>query len=1375
MTEFDRDTDSEPQPEVASMAAEAAAGGRVLAAARARAAESFVHLDVISCYSLYASPSTPADYAQALSDQLGRTNDRRNGGDSLGRDAGRRAGRSTAGHAASETSPDDAAAPLIRAIALADYGLHSAVKMARACAEAGIGHIPGLRVRLVPARAYRTWRERAGELVLLAADDEGWLNLVALNNLGHISGWHDGAPRLDWHDLARHTGGLICLSGGSGAGVLAPSLERSGDPLGQGDALRVAERLAGLFPGRLYVELAYHGHASEKLVNRGLLQVAERLELPTVATNAVRMARSRLSMAHRVFRTMGQRRRAAGLGDGPGGFGWSRDGGARGLGDMPSAVLDSAREQAYLKSGAAMARLFAERPGDVLASQEIARRCAFRIPLAEHAPPEQRYGPQRFFSVGSASPDGAKTALAAIASAGLEYRFLQDKRIEPPETIRTALRDELGLVCEAGLAELLLAAHQVASFCVERQIPLAARGSATSSLVAWSLGLVEVLPTDHGLSSETFIFEGRPDRPDLDLEVASAYESAVKGFLQAVGRREGRPQPLFDEDGLPFVRALRLGTCVSFGSRLAVRQAGQAFGLNEIKTNILARQVPLRSAPGAIEDVFSQPYAQSGVDVSPHSEPWTTVLEVAGKLESLPQRYGVHPSGFAFSFDYAELVPDGAPDADPPPTPGALRWLPAHWVGTDSYQSGRGATLQRHVAVIAAEEGDAFDAAAAGGGLAHPGGQPPTNLRPAAPAPAERHEGADDAEGDESDSSGAGGSDGDILAAAPGAVTESSNSELDGRPALVCQWDRDDLDALGLTKLDVSLSAALTMAVGPEPLPRLPDGEPDPVALLERSRRDDDAWSLLLAGETRCIQQVETWGVRKLLMEARKACLDNDDTGSARALSTVEELAQLLALYKPGARGSDEKRREQYLAVRFGGKTPEYPHPAMASVLDRTHGQIVYSEQLTALVKLAGVSHAKAERFRRLINGKDFAAREKLEVELRATAESNGWTKDQVSALLGLVLTHNGYLHNQGHALAYAYRVFAQARRKANPKTVAAFFCEVFNSGGSLQYGMGTAAEEARKRNVLLLPPCVNRSRDRYAVEEDSAEQRAALEKGLRMNGAIRFPMVAVSGLPAEAAQHIAAVRDAFGPFEGLVDFCVRVDRRIVTRTHLQILIKLGAFAFTGISRSRLMVVEPHCASGADLLRLGPEHATRLKELETALAETAHQYLDIPEYDPAQIGAFDLAHMGCYLAAPLEVATYEARLKEEYGAAPIAELREYAHHDRAAVGGVIIVYREIKTRRSGEMMAWMTVADGTGAVKCGIYPSAFARVGERLGLREGIFIVALGKVAQDETEGTLLWVDEVKVLSNTEARASAVQISVERRRTDLSPASWMRQ
>src|SRR5436190_23708501 len=108
----------------------------------------FVHLDVISAHSTWSSPSTPETYIQAL-------------------------GRQYPINARSANQPRPA-------IAIADYGLHSAVRTAVACERAGVDHIVGLRLRVIPERGYRTWGERAGELILLAMDESGWLSLGGL-------------------------------------------------------------------------------------------------------------------------------------------------------------------------------------------------------------------------------------------------------------------------------------------------------------------------------------------------------------------------------------------------------------------------------------------------------------------------------------------------------------------------------------------------------------------------------------------------------------------------------------------------------------------------------------------------------------------------------------------------------------------------------------------------------------------------------------------------------------------------------------------------------------------------------------------------------------------------------------------------------------------------------------------------------------------------------------------------------------------------------------------------------------------------------------------------------------------------------------------
>jgi DNA polymerase III subunit alpha len=85
--------------------------------------------------------------------------------------------------------------------------------------------------------------------------------------------------------------------------------------------------------------------------------------------------------------------------------------------------------------------------------------------------------------------------------------------------------------------------------------------------------------------------------------------------------------------------------------------------------------------------------------------------------------------------------------------------------------------------------------------------------------------------------------------------------------------------------------------------------------------------------------------------------------------------------------------------------------------------------------------------------------------------------------------------------------------------------------------------------------------------------------------GAVRVPLTAIRGLSASAARHILISRKAFGGFHSLLDFCRKIDRTIVTRQDLLLLIKLGAFAWTGLTRSQVAFAEQYYAGAAELLR----------------------------------------------------------------------------------------------------------------------------------------------------------------------------------------------
>src|SRR6185312_5120509 len=122
------------------------------------------------------------------------------------------------------------------------------------------------------------------------------------------------------------------------------------------------------------------------------------------------------------------------------------------------------------------------------------------------------------------------------------------------------------------------------------------------------------------------------------------------------------------------------------------------------------------------------------------------------------------------------------------------------------------------------------------------------------------------------------------------------------------------------------------------------------------------------------------------------------------------------------------------------------------------------------------------------------------------------------------------------------------------------------------------------------------------------------------------------------------------------------------------------------------------------------------------------------------IAAYELAHLGFYTASPLEVQRHARRLSEEFGVTSIAELTDYADSAPASVGAIITNLR-LRTTRKGEKMAWLTLADATGAIEAAVFPNAYARLAptESFGdspLREGAFIVARGRLSQEEATGS---------------------------------------
>jgi DNA polymerase-3 subunit alpha len=385
-----------------------------------------------------------------------------------------------------------------------------------------------------------------------------------------------------------------------------------------------------------------------------------------------------------------------------------------------------------------------------------------------------------------------------------------------------------------------------------------------------------------------------------------------------------------------------------------------------------------------------------------------------------------------------------------------------------------------------------------------------------------------------------------------------------------------------------------------------------------------------------------------------------------------------------------------------------------------------------------------------------------MERAIREAGARQGWSTEQSNALIGLLVQHVGYLHLHGHALAMARRVFRQACLKVNPATTAEFFAEVLNNGGSIQYGLGSAVEEARRFGIVLLPPCVNQSSDRFAVEANSGESSGTI-------GAIRVPLTAIRGLGPDAAQHILAVRCAFGGFSSLLDFCRKTDRRLVSRHDVLLLVKLGAFTFTGLSRAQLAAAELQYSALADAMRYADGDPAGLSSLEDELASGAIRLVPVVEWTPEAIAAYERAHLGFLTASPMEVQRHAKRLVEEFGVTSIAELVDLQDQAPVSVGAIVTNLR-VRTTKKGEKMAWLTLADATGAIEAAVFPQAYARLWESFDaespLREGAFLVARGRLSQEEATGSKLFVDFVELLGGRASQLSALAVAIQEQQPD---------
>ncbi len=438
-------------------------------------------------------------------------------------------------------------------------------------------------------------------LVLLAENQQGYANLARLVSTAQLRGRkRDARLRLD--DLDGRTEGLVALSGGRNGLVEKALLRRDTDA-----AVALGARLRDLFPGRFYLELQHHVRAEDPALLRAMVRLAQRLDVPYVATNGAAYATREDAQLCDVLTCV-----------------------KYGTPLQNAGNLLRPNHEHYLKTPAQMARLFAEFPLAISNTLAIAERCAFRLGRVS--------GEFPLFTI-PAGETSAQSYLRALTYEGAKKRYAWpfDTKVE------RQLEYELGIIARMDLAGYFLVVWDIMQAAQRLGVLAQGRGSAANSAVCYSLGITAVDPIAGGLLFERFLSEDRGEIPDIDIDFAHQDREQV---IQYCYERYGREH------------AAMAAEVITYRTRSAIRDVGKALGLTLGQVDAIVREYDAREslagALGAPPDDGAQA-KDSGTDPDAHlrgpvgGEVGALLMAMCRRIDGFPRHMGIHSGGMVIT------------------------------------------------------------------------------------------------------------------------------------------------------------------------------------------------------------------------------------------------------------------------------------------------------------------------------------------------------------------------------------------------------------------------------------------------------------------------------------------------------------------------------------------------------------------------------------------------------------------------------------------------------------------------------------------------------------------------------------------------------
>ncbi len=527
---------------------------------------------------------------------------------------------------------------------------------------------------------------------------------------------------------------------------------------------------------------------------------------------------------------------------------------------------------------------------------------------------------------------------------------------------------------------------------------------------------------------------------------------------------------------------------------------------------------------------------------------------------------------------------------------------------------------------------------------------------------------------------------------APGKLTDFCPLyRAEGSDAVVSQFDKDDVEAIGLVKFDfLGLRTLTILAEAVRFVQRRPGMEN---FRLEDLPLDDPAvYKLFADGNTTAVFQSESRSAKDLEKKLKGDCF--------------EDIIALMALNRPGPLGSGMV--DDFIARKQGKQKPEYFHPDLEPVLKSTYGIIVYQEQVMLVAQiLAGYSLGAADLLRRAMGKKKPEEMAKQREIFLAGAARRGADTKVAERLFDLMEKFAEYGFNKSHSAAYALVAYQTAWLKAHYP--AEFMAATMSSEMSDTDKVRVFYEDCRANGLVMLGPDINLSG--YRFEPVSPTE-------------IRYGLGAIKGSGEAAIGAIVAEREANGPYQGLFDLARRVDKRYLNRRVLEALVKAGAFDSLNDHRASLMASIGPALEAADRKAKSGGQVGLFGE---ALDGGGEDLVAAPRWSEQERLAQEKSALGYFFSGhPFTVYSQEVASFARKRLDSLEPSRE-----PVLLAGIVVSLRTQMTRR-GKMLI-LLLDDATAQVEVVIFNELFEQ--NRHLLKEDALLVIEGKVNRDDYSG----------------------------------------